>query len=134
MLSRKLYFVFTMGAIIVALLVVFVLPDSYEGQKTALWMVPFVVLLSLSYVFSPQIDWWWYQKNPPELAPGLSNMLMQHFTFYKNLSGDNKRRLRNFKVFVPNLSPPPCWVSVVDAALVISENFMVETIFCEMKT
>lgn len=93
MLSRKLMFAFTMGAILFALLVAVFL--DYEYQWLSVFIIPFVVALALTYVFSPQIDWWWYQKHPPELPAGLSNMLMQYFPFYKNLSKENKKRFRH---------------------------------------
>ena len=92
MLSRKLYFVFTLGAILFALLVTIILPPAYK--RLSIFIVPFVIMLALTYVFSPQIDWWWYQKHPPKLANMLSNMLMRHFSFYKNLSAENKKRFR----------------------------------------
>ena len=92
MLSKKLYFVFGMGAIITMLAVVFLL--TWHDRWVALFMVPFVLLLCLTYVFSPQIDWWWYQKHPPKLSDGMSMMLMKFFPFYKNLSAENKKRFR----------------------------------------
>ena len=93
MLSRKLYFIFTTGAIIIALIVVLFLPRT--SNWVSIFIVPFILALALSYVFSPQIDWWWYQKHPPELSGSLGNLLLQHFKFYKNLSVENKKRFRH---------------------------------------
>lgn len=93
MLSKKLYLVFGLGAILTALIVVFALDRTQTW--VALFMLPFVLLLSLSYVFSPQIDWWWFQKHPPELSGGLSNLLLKYFPFYQNLSKENKKRFRH---------------------------------------
>jgi len=91
MLSKKLYFIFTLGAIIFTLIVVF---SARSYTWISVFIIPFVVALCLTYVFSPQIDWWWYQKHPPELPGSLGNLLLKYFPFYKNLSVDNKKRFR----------------------------------------
>ncbi|MCF6274826.1 MAG: F0F1 ATP synthase subunit A, partial [Robiginitomaculum sp.] len=55
-------------------------------------VLPFVVLLVLSYMFSPQINWWWFQKHPPELPLESGLMLLKYFPFYRELSAKNKKR------------------------------------------
>ena len=35
------------------------------------------VVLVLLYIFSPQIDWWWYRRYPPELEKPFRQMLRQ---------------------------------------------------------
>ena len=92
MLSKKLYFIFVTGAVIVALVTVF-LPDKYNW--VSLFMMPFVVLLVLSYMFSPQLNWWWFQKYPPELPLESGLMLLKYFPFYRELSAENKKRFRH---------------------------------------
>ena len=92
MLSKKLYFILVLGASIVALVATF-LPSNYDW--ISLFMIPFVVLLALVYMFSPQIDWWWFQKHPPELSTELGLILLKYFPFYRELSAENKKRFRH---------------------------------------
>lgn len=94
MLSKKLYFVFGLGAIAVIILVAVVFGNELEYRWMSVFVIPFIVLLVMSYVFSPQIDWWWYQRNPPELPGVLGNLLLEYFPYYRNLSVDNKKRFR----------------------------------------
>jgi len=93
MLSKKLYLLFTIGAAIPVILVVFFL--TWHDRWVALLMVPFVMLLTVTYIFSPQIDWWWFQKYPPNLSEPMSAMLMNYFPFYKKLNAAQKQRFRS---------------------------------------
>jgi len=94
MLSKKLYFVFGLGAIAVVIIVSVVFGNAMEYRWLSVFVIPFIVMLVMSYVFSPQIDWWWYQRNPPELPAALGNLLLEYFPYYRNLSVDNKKRFR----------------------------------------
>lgn len=64
------------------------------GGDHALWIIPFMLICVMIYIFSPQLDWWWYQKHPPKLDPKLRALLETHFTFYKNLSETDKEKFR----------------------------------------
>lgn len=57
--------------------------------------IPFFLVLAGVYVMSPQLNWWWYSKRPPELNNGLRQMLNHQSTFYQSLSIDGKERFRN---------------------------------------
>lgn len=61
----------------------------------AVWMIPSVVIATLLYVFAPQLNWWWYNRNPPELEPGLSRLLERFSGFYKRLSVKDKQKFRS---------------------------------------
>lgn len=61
----------------------------------ALWMVPCVIASSLIYIFAPQINWWWYSRRPPKLAPGLVSLLERFSGFYQNLSASDKQKFRD---------------------------------------
>lgn len=61
----------------------------------AIWLVPFVVTATLIYVFSPQINWWWYNRRPPKLEPGLTQLLERFSSFYKRLSPADKQKYRD---------------------------------------
>jgi Mlc titration factor MtfA (ptsG expression regulator) len=60
----------------------------------ALWMTPFVVGAAVIYVFSPQINWWWFSKHPPELDEGQRMLLERFNTFYRRLTEADKKRFR----------------------------------------
>lgn len=92
MLSKKLYLLFGTGAIIMILIVAVILPREQDWMSV--FIIPFIFLGTLSYVFSPQLNWWWYQKHPPELPGNLGNLLLKYFPFYQNLSAENKTRFR----------------------------------------
>ncbi|MEN0006199.1 MAG: zinc-dependent peptidase [Bacteroidota bacterium] len=61
----------------------------------AIYMVPFVVLLAIIYVFSPQINWWWYTRNTPKLDPRLTILLQQRMPFYQQLTLEAKKQFRD---------------------------------------
>lgn len=58
------------------------------------YMIPFLVTAILAYVLAPQINWWWYQKWPPDLSEGLTRLVERSAPFYKNLPPLEKRRFR----------------------------------------
>lgn len=61
----------------------------------ALWMVPPVLIVALIYIFSPQINWWWYVRYPPELESGLRKLLERHCGFYGRLDAAQQRVFRS---------------------------------------
>lgn len=65
--------------------------DSYLAP----WIIPFVVMATLIYVFSPQINWWWYSRRPPVLPTGLQDLLERNNAFYQGLKKTDKQRFRN---------------------------------------
>lgn len=62
-------------------------------QAYSIYVVPCVVFLSLIYIFSPQLDWFWYQRNPPELPDGLRAFFEKHCLFYQQLQREEDRNL-----------------------------------------
>ena len=66
-----------------------------KDENYSLWAsVPFV-MAAAAWVMGPQIDWWWYKRNPPALDPVLQRTLDDYFLFYKNLSPDLKTHFRD---------------------------------------
>ncbi|TNE56478.1 MAG: hypothetical protein EP344_12400 [Bacteroidetes bacterium] len=65
--------------------------DSYLAP----WIIPFIVGAAFIYVFSPQINWWYYSRRPPALSAPLRGMLEQFCVFYRNLDAGGKQRFRN---------------------------------------
>ncbi|MCB0529415.1 MAG: zinc-dependent peptidase [Saprospiraceae bacterium] len=56
------------------------------------WIAPFVLASAIIYIFSPQINWWWYNRRPPKLGPALQALLARFCTFYNRLSATEKKR------------------------------------------
>lgn len=76
----------------------------------AVWVVPCVVILALLYIFSPQIDWFWYQRNPPNLNGKLQAFFEKHSFFYQQLQSEaDRKRFQNrvamFKIATDFKSP-----------------------------
>ena len=89
MLSKLISIPFVIGAAVVFILG-FRLDSSYF-----VYVVPFVVAIAVVYILSPQIDWWWYQRHPPELPAGIRHMINTQSSFYQNLSAADKTLFRN---------------------------------------
>ncbi len=66
-----------------------------KGSHNAVYLVPVVVLLAILYVLSPQIDWWWYKRRPPEMYPQLKKMLQHRLPFYAKLNAKYKKRFES---------------------------------------
>jgi Mlc titration factor MtfA (ptsG expression regulator) len=92
MLSKKLMSLF--GGIASLILFVTAVILDREYSWVSLFMIPFVVGLLMSYVFAPQLDWWSFKRNPPDLPSFLGNLLLTHLPFYQNLTAANKTRFR----------------------------------------
>ncbi len=63
--------------------------DSYS-----IYFVPFLVIAALIFILSPQINWWWYSRNPPELSTELRTFLERSCGYYRRLSMSEQRRFR----------------------------------------
>jgi hypothetical protein len=73
-----------------ALLVLFL---AWEiDSKYAIWMIPCLLGVSFGYVFSPQLNWWWYSKRPPQLETGVVRALEQFSPFYQRLATPAERQ------------------------------------------
>ena len=57
-------------------------------------IIPFIVGAVLVYILAPQINWWWYQRWPPDLNKDLTKLLEQFSGYYKRLSPLEKKRFR----------------------------------------
>jgi hypothetical protein len=70
-----------------------VLAWTYD-EKYAYYFVPCLVAAALLYITSPQINWWWYTRNPPELSAELRDFLNRNHGYYQRLNETEKRRFR----------------------------------------
>jgi Mlc titration factor MtfA (ptsG expression regulator) len=64
----------------------------WEGQLEAMYLVPWVVILAIIFVSSPQIDWWWAKRNPQPMDPKLDAFLHRFFPYYSQLSIPAKKK------------------------------------------
>jgi Mlc titration factor MtfA (ptsG expression regulator) len=65
---------------------------SYNyDEHLSIWAVPFVLMGALLLVFSPQVDWWWFQKHPPRLESEGIEILANNCPYYQNLNTKNKK-------------------------------------------
>lgn len=60
----------------------------------AIYFVPFMIISALIFILAPQINWWWYSRNPPELSAELRTFLERCSGFYRRLSRAEQRRFR----------------------------------------
>ncbi|GJM31655.1 MAG: hypothetical protein DHS20C18_06560 [Saprospiraceae bacterium] len=89
MLTRILAFPFVVLAL-VFLYLTWEVTESYS-----VYIVGPVVALALIYVFSPQIDWWWYSRYPPKLDQRVQLLFQKQHSFYQSLSLEEKKRFRD---------------------------------------
>jgi len=65
------------------------------NESFSLYIIFFVLVLAIIYTFSPQINWAWYTRNPPEIDEPMRNLLIQNHSFYNELSLNDKKLFRN---------------------------------------
>lgn len=89
MLSKYLITPLVLGALILLYL-------AWEvDDKFAFYVAPFGIGAAVVYILSPQIDWWWYQRHPPEIGPKLRAFIEAKLPFYQRLDEAGKQRFRN---------------------------------------
>jgi len=87
MIAKRLAIPFVIWVVIVL-----ILAFAYEMYGVGVWIIPPIIILTAIYVFSPQIDWWWYKRNPPDLDPKLKQFLHRVSPFYRSLKPEGKDR------------------------------------------
>ncbi len=87
MIAKRLAIPFMIWVVIVL-----ILAFAYEMYGVGVWIIPPVIILTAIYVFSPQLDWWWYKRNPPDLDPKLKAFLHRVSPFYRALGEEGKDR------------------------------------------
>lgn len=89
MLSR----IFSIPFVIAAIYFLYLTWEVDESYSR--YIVPCVISLALVYVFSPQLDWWWYKRYPPKMDGVVRAFFQKNYTFFQNLSLENKQRFRD---------------------------------------
>lgn len=68
---------------------------AFENKQVAYgWLLPTATILVLIFVFSPQVNWWWWNRFPPDLHKGLRELLAQRLPYYQRLSANRQREFR----------------------------------------
>lgn len=65
-----------------------------KDEAFAIYIIPCSLILGLMYVFSPQIDWWWYKRYPPDLSDGIRRFFSERYTYYTRLPLRDKETFR----------------------------------------
>jgi hypothetical protein len=65
-----------------------------EGDQYVWYLVASFVMVPVIYMLEPQINWWWYQRRPPDLPDKLRHLVNTQLPFYQELSVENKTRFR----------------------------------------
>lgn len=66
---------------------------TYDDEYSKYVIFP-VIMLGVIYVLSPQLDWWWYQRFPPDVPEPIRAMLEERFEPYQRFSGMEKDLFR----------------------------------------
>ena len=72
----------------------FALPYIVHDSDWAKWGIAPFLILAVAYVMAPQINWWWYKRNPPPLDVKIQRFIDDYFSFYQKLSPELKQRFR----------------------------------------
>lgn len=68
---------------------------AWEKETTwAVYAIPFFVIAAAAFSLAPQIDWWWYQRNPPDVEPIIQQIFQSQLPFYQGLREEEKLKFR----------------------------------------
>lgn len=79
---------------IIIILFIFLCLALIVDGSYSVYIIPLFIILAILYMFHPQIDWWWYKRNPPDTDPKVSALFERLIPFYQKLSAENKRLFR----------------------------------------
>lgn len=77
---------------IIVMVIFFGLAVYREDGHYALYAVPLFLLVAVMYIMAPQINWWWFEKHPPELDIQTKKFLDTYVLYYQKLSPELKIR------------------------------------------
>jgi len=73
---------------------IFIYLTYFSSEDYAIYIVPFLLALIALYFLQPAIDWWWYQRYPPDIEAPLRKLFEQRLSYYQQLSEENKQKFR----------------------------------------
>ncbi len=85
MFARAIYIFLALVAVLL-----FAYSHFYEAEEFAIYSVAPFILAAIVFILAPQINWWYYEKNPPKTDEDLRKILGARCEFYRNLSEENK--------------------------------------------
>ena len=71
------------------------------SESWAPLMIVSLVIIVAGFVLAPQINWWWWQRFPPDLPEEMAQLLEQRLPFYQQLTEADKREFRR-RIFLFN--------------------------------
>ena len=81
-------------SLVLALIAIAIVAYSYFYEEPSLAkfaIIPFLPA-AVTFILSPQINWWWYSKNPSSIDSGVKVVLQSRLPFYQNLSEADKKK------------------------------------------
>lgn len=77
-----------------AIMAVFIYLSYSFDKNWAVWAIPFLVMAAAVFSLAPQIDWWWYSRNPPDVDEPVKKIFYSQLPHYKYLSEEEKQKFR----------------------------------------
>jgi len=75
-------------ALLYLIYVLFVL----ERDEYSIWLIPVVVILTVIFIFSPQIEWWASKRFPVRISPFLQKLFFKYSDYYRNMSDEQREQ------------------------------------------
>lgn len=66
----------------------------YTDPNNMIYVVPLVIVLVALYFLQPAIDWWWYQRYPPDVDAPVRKIYETQLPYYQRLSEENRQKFR----------------------------------------
>ncbi len=70
------------------------------SDRFTVYLMPVAVILALVFVLSPQINWYWYKRNPPDLHRSLRKLFELRHPYYQQLPELLRQRFRQRTVLI----------------------------------
>lgn len=75
-------------------LIVLLFVNLETGGQYSIYLIPIIAILAVIYISSPQVNWWWYVRYPPDVTAKIRELLFK-YPFYRRLPEGEKKRFRN---------------------------------------
>lgn len=79
---------------LIVLIGLFIYLAWYIDTGYGIYILPAVIGLVALYIFQPQIDWWWYNRNPVDLEAPLQRLFQAKHPYYQKLGEAEQLRFR----------------------------------------
>lgn len=82
-----------------------------EDSNQFIYLLIPVIIAAIVYIFSPQIDYYWYSKHPQELSENEKILLKGTSLFYNSLNDEEKTKFEN-RIYIFTRAKDFKWVKV----------------------